>query len=114
MSIKLQPWYTGDPAPETRDGEHHFKRARERRQRKIDGVMALMANVFAVNEGFPRAGVSSRIETLFSTFAGEWYLFQVAGSDSIATAILTDATIAWLDTDVGGTPLRTRLANRLS
>ena len=70
--------------------------------------------VFAVTSGQTRAQTSAKIEQLFSTFAGEWSLYILAGSDALKTALANDVTIAWLDTDVNGTPLRTRLINRLS
>lgn len=67
----------------------------------------------ALSLGQTDAQARTKIDTLFTTFAAEWSIYVLTGSPSITTAILTDVTIPWLDTDVSGTSIRTRLANRL-
>lgn len=55
----------------------------------------------------------TKLDALFTTFAAEWAVYVLTGSSAIITAIQNDATIPWLDTDVGGTTIRQRLINRL-
>lgn len=60
------------------------------------------------------AQITTRLDELFLTFADEWWLFERTGSAAIITAISSDVTIGWLDTDVSGTTIRQRLINRLT
>lgn len=55
-----------------------------------------------------------KVDALFSAFSAEWSLYVLTGGDDVVTALLADTTLPpWIDTDVNGTPLRTRIANRL-
>jgi hypothetical protein len=69
---------------------------------------------FAISQGYTANQTRSAIEALFRTFVTQWFLYIVCGADDIVTAIQNDATLPWLNTQVGGQTIRQRLINRLS
>lgn len=60
------------------------------------------------------AEAEAKIDALFTTFASEWSIYVLTGSDAVVTAIEDDATLAWLDVSISGASIRQRLINRLS
>ena len=90
--------------------------AKGREEARKEAVWIIQRDLFklAKDLGQTNQQAITKVDQLFSTFAAEWAIFVLTGSDSINDAIQNDATIAWLDTDVSGQTIRQRLLNRLS
>lgn len=89
---------------------HHYEDVRRTIVHKIQQDL----HTLALQLGQTEDQASSKIDTLFATFSGDWSLYILTGSPAIKTSIQNDATIPWLDTDVSGQTIRQRLLNRLN
>lgn len=113
MSIDLSRYFDADYPLRGEDELQTLFEDQEHARRIVVFKVAHDLAVFGKNEGYTQNQTRGAIETLFSTFAAEWSLYILIGSDALSTAIANDVSIAWLDTVVGGKTVRTRIIERL-
>lgn len=84
-------------------------------KRREKRVLQLQHDVyeFGIAQGYTDNQVRGAVNDLFNTFAAEWSVYVLAGSDAIVTAIENDATLPWLNTAVGQSTVRAKLVARL-
>jgi len=93
-----------------------FREQEYRRKIKIWRTQKDMVDA-GTSLGLSSTQIDSTIDSLFSTFPGEWSAFVLTGAEAIITAIQDDTTLNFLNAEYppgSGVTIRERLVNRLS
>ena len=110
--LKINKWRDADAGTKDAATRGYLQSERDARNAVADSIVSSLVD-FGIGEGYTDTQIRAAVETVFSTFGIEFFLYLQIASGTLSAAIAADVTIPWLDTDVGGTPLRTRLIDRL-
>lgn len=105
-------WFDSETRPD--EDFHTYLSSREEERKNILRKVYTDLVILARSLGQTPAQARGVVESLFRTFTAEVFLYTFLGTDDLAVAITEDTTLAWLNFDVAGTPIRQRLVNRLS